>query len=202
MSPLIEPPSEPLIENERLALLRLARRALEVALLSRSAVPEHQIPTALTRPGGAFVTLHKWGALRGCMGRIEALKPLHQTVQECALSAALSDPRFAPVGPTELPYLQIEISVLSHRVEAKAEEVEVGRHGLLISHGSRRALLLPQVPVEWEWDRKRFLEETCLKAGLQADAWTCGATIEVFTAQVFGEKREAALASEEFGKPA
>lgn len=136
---------------------------------------------------GAFVTLHKGEHLRGCIGHIEVLKPLPQTVRECAVASALYDPRFEPVTPDELPDLRIEISVLSPFVEIAPEQVEVGVHGLLISRGARRGLLLPQVAVQWEWDRERFLSETCRKAGLEGDAWQHGAKVQAFTAQVFAE---------------
>jgi AmmeMemoRadiSam system protein A len=142
---------------------------------------------ALRTPCGAFVTLYKEGRLRGCIGHIGALRPLWATVRECVKAAALDDPRFDPVTPAELPSLRIEISILSPLVDVAPQQVEVGRHGLLISRGAQRGLLLPQVAVEWNWDRGQFLEETCLKAGLPADAWQHGAKIQAFTAQVLKE---------------
>ena len=142
---------------------------------------------ALRTPCGAFVTLYKGRHLRGCIGHIEALRPLYVTVRDCARAAALDDPRFEPVTPAELPALQLDISVLSPLVEVAPQQVEVGRHGLLISRGAQRGLLLPQVAVEWNWDRERFLEETCLKAGLPPDAWQHGARVQAFTAQVLKE---------------
>jgi AmmeMemoRadiSam system protein A len=177
----------PLSEADQQFLLRLARRALEESVREDS-LPEVEVPPgALCEKYGAFVTLHKMGRLRGCIGYIESLKPLYETVGECAMAAALRDPRFDPVTPEELPSLHVEISVLSPLVEIAPDEVEVGRHGLLISRGGRRGVLLPQVAVEWKWNRKQFLEETCLKAGLPPDAWRHGAKIQAFTAQVFGE---------------
>jgi AmmeMemoRadiSam system protein A len=118
---------------------------------------------------------------------VEAVKPLYATVRECAVAAALHDPRFHPVAPQEVPELSLEISVLSPLAEITPEEIEVGRHGLLISRGAQRGLLLPQVAVEWHWNREQFLEETCLKAELPADAWRHGATLQAFTAQAFEE---------------
>jgi AmmeMemoRadiSam system protein A len=177
----------PLSEADQQFLLRLARRALEESV-RYDRLPEVEVP-----PGprgekcGAFVTLHKMGRLRGCIGYLESLKPLCRTVGECTVAAALHDPRFDPVTPEELPSLHLEISVLSPLVEITPDEVEVGRHGLLISRGGRRGVLLPQVAVEWKWSREQFLEETCLKAGLPPDAWRHGARIQAFTAQVFGE---------------
>ena len=177
----------PLSEADQQFLLHLARRALEESVRHDS-LPEVEAPPGpLREKCGAFVTLHKMGRLRGCIGYLESLKPLYQTICECAMAAALRDPRFDAVTPEELPVLHLEISVLSPLVEIAPDQVEVGRHGLLISRGGQRGVLLPQVPVEWKWDREQFLEETCLKAGLPPDAWRHGAKIQAFTAQVFGE---------------
>jgi AmmeMemoRadiSam system protein A len=177
----------PLSESDQEQLLRLARRALETGV-REGRLPEVEVASpALSEKRGAFVTLHKAGRLRGCIGYVEALKPLCQTVAECAVAAALRDPRFDPVEAEELPLLHLEISALSPFEEISPQEVEVGRHGLMISQGWQRGLLLPQVATEWKWDRERFLEETCLKAGLAADAWRRGARIQAFTAQVFSE---------------
>ncbi|MGH9398520.1 MAG: AmmeMemoRadiSam system protein A [Terriglobia bacterium] len=180
----------PLTGADQQALLRIARRALEERIQRQSLPPPGKTPASLERPGGAFVTLHKAGSLRGCIGRFEASTPIHQTVYECALSAALNDPRFDPVQPQEVPQLQIEISALSPLTNSSPEEIEVGLHGILISQGARQGLLLPQVAVEWGWDRIRFLEQSCLKAGLEKDAWRREARIRTFTAQVFAEGRE------------
>ena len=174
-------------EADQEELLRYARQALEEAVRTHrlSAIPEPH--GRLGDQGGAFVTLHKAGRLRGCIGYIEAARPLYQTVRDCALAAALHDPRFSPVTPDELDSLRLEISVLSPLTEIRPEQIEVGLHGLLISMGFQRGLLLPQVAVEWKWDRERFLAETCLKAGLPRDAWKHGATLQAFTAQLFSE---------------
>jgi AmmeMemoRadiSam system protein A len=178
-----------LSEADQEQLLRLARCALEAGVRN-GRLPEAEVESpVLKERRGAFVTIHKAGHLRGCIGYIEALKPLYQTVAECAIAAALRDPRFDPVEPEELPLLHLEISVLSPFEEISPEKVEVGRHGLLISRGWQRGLLLPQVATEWNWDRERFLEETCLKAGLPGEAWKQGAKIQAFTAQVFGEPK-------------
>ena len=180
-----------LSESEQQFLLRLARQAVEESVRQHP-LPEVDAPDGPLRElCGAFVSLHKSGQLRGCIGYIESLKPLYQTVCECAQAAALRDPRFGPVEAEELPCLHIEVSVLSPMEEIRPEEVEVGRHGLLISQGFQRGLLLPQVAVEWKWDRKKFLAETCMKAGLAADAWKHGARIQAFTAQVFAEPQPA-----------
>jgi AmmeMemoRadiSam system protein A len=172
--------------EERRWLLRLAHLSI------RSAVTGNKIPipdaTAhLEEPRGAFVTLHENRALRGCIGMIAAIAALDATVFRMAQAAALEDSRFQPVRADELDSLQLEISVLSPMFEIAPENVVVGRHGLMISYGQQRGLLLPQVPVEWGWDRETFLAQTCRKAGLPMDQWQRGAKIEAFTAEVFAE---------------
>ncbi len=136
------------------------------------------------------MTLHKRGALRGCIGYIVGVKDIPQTVEEMALASAFRDPRFAPLQQDELGSIDIEISVLSPiETVADVSMIEVGRDGLIVSRGNNRGLLLPQVAAEYRWDRETFLEHTCYKAGLPGDAWKKpGATIEKFSAQVFGEK--------------
>ena len=182
----------PLSEADQQQLLRLARQALEGSVRN-GPVQEVEVPAGpLRENGGAFVTLWKAGRLRGCIGYVEPRMALYQAVMECAVAAALRDPRFDPVEPEELSALRIEISVLSPLGDIAPEAVEVGRHGLMITRGARRGLLLPQVAVEWKWDREEFLEETCLKAGLSPDAWQHGARTQAFTAQVFSESPHAA----------
>jgi AmmeMemoRadiSam system protein A len=172
---------------QRLELLGIARRALDRYLGMGKIPPEDGTRGKLAAPGAAFVTLTKNGRLRGCIGYTEASAPLFKVVQECAVAAATEDPRFPPVSPNELPTLRIEISVLTPLVPIRPEEVEVGRHGLMVSQGRMRGLLLPQVPVEWGWDRETFLDQTCVKAGLPPSAWRHGATLRAFTAEVFAE---------------
>ncbi len=173
-------------------LLRLARKALEEAV-GPGRLSYMEAPAGVLREhAGAFVTLHKGRSLRGCIGYVEAIRPAYQTVRECALAAALQDPRFDPLTPDELSWVTVEISLLSPLEEIAPERIEVGRHGLMVFRGFQRGLLLPQVPLEWNWDRQRFLEETCLKAGLPPDAWQKGARIQAFTAHVFGEARQVA----------
>jgi AmmeMemoRadiSam system protein A len=173
--------------EERRILLVLAHRSIETALadqpIDTTAPTEH-----LAQPRGAFTTLHLFGKLRGCIGYVLPVGSLYQTIAETARAAAFDDPRFQPVTEDEAPHLNIDISVLSVPRPIKAEEVEVGKHGLIVTAGVRRGLLLPQVPVEWGWDRETFLEQTCLKAGLVPDAWRRGAEIQAFTAEVFGEE--------------
>ena len=186
----------PLTEEHRKILLRLARQALEEGVCG--AVEPKELPApplALLEPRGVFVTLLKHGELRGCIGQVQTSAPLYRTVQECAVAAALSDPRFRPVTPDEAPSLHMEISVLSTPAEIAPHQIVIGRHGLIITQGWQRGLLLPQVPVTWNWDREQFLEETCLKAGLATDAWKKGARIEAFTAEVFEAPPESTVQS-------
>ena len=172
--------------EERKQLLRLAHHAVEAEL--RQLPLDLRPPSPhLAEPRGAFTTLHSHGKLRGCIGYVTALHPLYTTVAETAVAAALRDPRFPPVTASEAPALQIEISVLSPMAPIAPNAVEVGKHGLLVTLGAFRGLLLPQVPLEWGWDRETFLAETCRKAGLPPDAWQHGATLEGFTAEIFGE---------------
>jgi AmmeMemoRadiSam system protein A len=177
---------------QRKTLLGIARRALEGYVGAGKVPPEEGAQGKLAAPGAAFVTLTKNGRLRGCIGYTEAVAPLFKVVQECAVAAATEDPRFPPVSPGELPSLRIEISVLTPLFPLRPEEVEVGRHGLLVRQGRMRGLLLPQVPVEQEWDRETFLDQVCVKAGLPPSAWRHGATLQGFTAEVFGEEKEPA----------
>lgn len=181
----------PLTEEERKTLLALARQALEEGLHGRAVPKEVPNPSpALMETRGAFVTLRKQGRLRGCIGHVQTSEPLYKTVQECAVASALGDPRFHPATPDEAPDLHIEISVLTEPVEIAPDQIVIGEHGLIISQGFRRGLLLPQVPITWKWDRVQFLEETCVKAGLPKDAWQRGARIEAFTAEIFEEPLE------------
>jgi uncharacterized protein len=176
--------------SQRKELLGIARRALDRYLGAGKIPPEEGARGPLASPGAAFVTLTKNGRLRGCIGYTEAVAPLFKVVQECAVAAATEDPRFPPVSANELPSVRLEISVLTPLVPIRPEEVEVGRHGLMVAQGGMRGLLLPQVPVEWGWDRETFLDQTCVKAGLAPSAWRHGATLRAFTAEVFSEGEE------------
>jgi len=138
---------------------------------------------------GAFVTLHKSGNLRGCIGTITGVRPLKETIVQMALSAAFSDPRFAPLTSPEYSQIDIEISVLSPIEPATIDDIEVGTHGLIITKDFNRGLLLPQVATENNWTKEEFLSHTCMKAGLKPQTWREGGyTLEKFSAIVFGEK--------------
>lgn len=131
----------------------------------------------LRRELGAFVTLKRQGQLRGCIGNIVGQGPLFRTVWNMARAAAFEDPRFAPLDQAELADLELEVSVLGPVQPCPyPERIEVGRHGLIVRQGQRQGLLLPQVPVEWGWDREQFLAQTCRKAGLPATAWRNAST--------------------------
>lgn len=173
-------------DQERRMLLDMAHRAIE-AQLAGSKVDLTPPSDHLDQPRGVFTTLHIGGRLRGCVGYIQPIYSVWRTVAETALAAAFNDTRFHPVAAEEAPGLEIELSVLSPAFPIRPQEVEVGRHGLIVSQSGRRGLLLPQVPAEHGWDRETFLAQTCLKAGLPVDAWRHGAELEAFTAEVFGE---------------
>ncbi len=175
-------------DASRLAALQLARRAIEM-YLRRGEFPLVPLPDpALARLSGVFVTLHRHRRLRGCIGQVEPVEPLSTAIARCAVAAAREDPRFDPVALEELPEIVIELSVLSLLQPISAEKIEVGKHGLLVTRGYRRGLLLPQVASERGWSRERFLEETCVKAGLSTHAWRDPLTdLRAFTAEVFSE---------------
>ncbi|PYR42374.1 MAG: hypothetical protein DMF95_28495 [Acidobacteria bacterium] len=177
-------------EPDRALLLRLAREAISAHV---GVVPAHApVKSAvLDRLVGAFVTLHNHGDLRGCIGHIEPTEPLGSVVARCAVAACSSDPRFPRIAPSELGEIDIEISLLGPLEPiAGPQDIEVGRHGLVVESGRQRGLLLPQVATEWSWDAQAFLAHTCHKAGLPRDAWKHGALIWRFEAEVFGEGRQ------------
>jgi hypothetical protein len=177
-----------IIDADRRALLRIARDRI-TAHVNGSTPVEPPLHGELGRPAGAFVTLHRGGELRGCIGHIEPNRPIAQVVVRCAIAACSSDPRFPAVASIELAELEIELSVLGPLEPlAQPDEIEVGRHGLVVEMGWRRGLLLPQVAVEWQWDRITFIEQTCSKAGLAQGAWKKGATLWKFEAEVFSER--------------
>lgn len=181
-----------LSKEEKRLLLKLARDTIVQYLKDRKRPGLPKVEGVLAEKCGAFVTLHKKGQLRGCIGNIVGLRPLVETIQEMAITSATGDPRFHPVRPEEMKDIDIEISVLSPIRRIKdVTEIEVGSHGIIISSGPYRGLLLPQVATEYGWDRDTFLTHTCLKAGLPPEAWKQPDTIiEIFSAEVFGEKNE------------
>jgi AmmeMemoRadiSam system protein A len=177
-----------LLSSEKRTLLEVARRGLVLAAETGQFLEDFPDNPSLVQEGGAFVTLHRSGRLRGCIGQLPSGMSLVSVVAYCAKAAALEDPRFDAVRPHEVPEIDIEISVLSTPEDIAPHQIEVGRHGLIVAANGRRGLLLPQVPAGYGWTAERFLEETCLKVGLNRDAWKDSVTrIQAFTAEVFSE---------------
>ncbi len=181
--------------RSRRALLVLARAAIADAVGAPPAPTLHAFDESLPvleERRGVFVTLSMRARLRGCIGRVEPDAPLRVLVPEMARAAAVADPRFPILRARELPTIEIEISLLSPlELITDPAGVEVGRHGLLVAARGSRGLLLPQVPLQYGWSREEFLSETCLKAGLEAQAWRSDrVALHVFTAEVFGEDDE------------
>jgi AmmeMemoRadiSam system protein A len=174
--------------EQKFYLLDLARRTIQFYLEKSDPLKERSDDPLLLEKRGAFVTLKVDDELRGCIGYPLPHKPLFQTIIDCAIAAATQDFRFVSIQKKELSRLNIEISVLTLPRKIKdVSEVKIGEHGIIISKGSHKGLLLPQVPLEWDWDLETYLNHGCLKAGLAEDEWKKGAEIEIFSAQVFSE---------------
>jgi AmmeMemoRadiSam system protein A len=175
-------------DNDKRELLRIARATLREYLTTGFMPPGAPHRKSLLEPRGAFVSLHIGGELRGCIGRVDADTPLYLAIEQLAVAAATRDPRFDPLRAEELGETRIEISVLSPPATGKADDVVIGQHGLVVTRGVRRGLLLPQVAVERQLSREQFLDETCGKAGLPPGAWRePGTILQLFTAEVFAE---------------
>ena len=173
--------------EDRHRLLAIARRALE-ARVRGEREPALHAGGALDTPCGAFVTIHRGDDLRGCLGRLETDWAVARVVSHLGGAVADSDPRFSPVTVDELDDLSIEISAVTPGREVRSiQDIEIGRHGLIVERGVRRGLLLPQVAAEQAWDVETFLAHTCIKAMLPPDAWTHDARILTFEAEVFGD---------------
>ncbi len=180
MTPQAQPASWPAFAR---AVISDAVQQLDPAHVPAPPLDEHS-------HGGVFVTLHKLRRLRGCMGTLDPELPLAEAVRHAALSAAVHDPRFAPVSRAELADLEIEVSILSAPQPMQSlDQLELGRHGVLVRQGARRGLFLPQVAVEHHLDKETFLSRCCdEKAGLPADAWKTPPTeVLLFTSAVFRE---------------
>ena len=181
-------PSFELTASEKKELLALARSAVETYVRENRVIESPATNPKFAANKGAFVTLKERGRLRGCIGYIEPVAPLDVTIIQTAIYAAVRDSRFEPVSAAELNRLEYEISVLTPLEEVTNPSlIRVGKHGLVIEKNGRKGLLLPQVPVENDWDREEFLAQACLKAGLPKDAWKKGAKIQSFEAIVFKE---------------
>ena len=178
-------------EAQQRVLVEIARSAVREAIAGvRPDAPPPDDLEGVPTASGAFVTLKRDGQLRGCIGTLECRLPLAGEIARVAVCAAREDPRFDPVQPAELDALDVEVSVLGplEPIDPRdAAAFDIGRHGLVVEQGYRRGLLLPQVAVEWGWDREQFLSHTCNKAGLPPDAWRRGATVYRFAALVFGD---------------
>jgi AmmeMemoRadiSam system protein A len=176
-----------LSDKDKEELLKIARTVIEAKAAGKPLPTIIPTSAKLQEKYGAFVSIHKRGMLRGCIGSLQADEVLYKQVEEMAEAAAFRDPRFRAVSEEELPYLEIEISVLTPMVEIQdPEEIQVGVHGLVMRRGFCSGLLLPQVASERNWDRITFLKETCRKAGLPENAWQDKeTTIYVFSAEVF-----------------
>lgn len=179
-----------LTDDEKRELLRIARATLREHFYTGRIPPGKPHRDSLTAHAGAFVTLHSGGKLRGCIGTQKEDTPLFRAVQEMTIAAAMRDPRFEPVEEAEVDDIEIEISVLvNHATVTDPSEIEIGTHGVSITHDGKRGLLLPQVASENGWSATELLAKVCAKAGLAEDGWKAdGVEIEVFSAQVFNDK--------------
>jgi len=180
---------------EQQTLLRAARFTLEQWVREKKYPSEKDLESFKITPGleqktGVFVSIHKLGELRGCIGYLTGTTSILHSVIENTTNAASKDPRFPPIKENELDMVDLEISVMTPLVEVKdIETIEVGKDGLVVERGFHKGVLLPQVAKDWGWDKYEFLEQTCRKAGLAADAYQKKDTkIMRFRAQVFGEK--------------
>ena len=179
-------------EDEGRRLLRVARRALERHLAIKSRDEASAAAPIHVATGGLFATLKRAGSLRGCIGYLVASGDLVALTERAVVAAATSDPRFPRVEPDEVPELRIGLSILTPSEPVHSlEEIEIGRHGVIVERGGARGLLLPQVAAERGWDRERFLGEASLKAGLSEFAWRePGSAISRFAAELFEEEDE------------
>ncbi len=182
--------------KEGTLLVKTARKTIETYLRDGKVLKRPEVAKKLLEPAGVFVTLTKEGSLRGCIGHPIATIPLIDVLIDSAISAATQDPRFPELGLDELPNVEIEVSVLSKPEALKVKHpkdypalIKIGRDGLIIECGPNAGLLLPQVPVEWNWNAEEFLSNACMKAGLPPDSWLDKRVgVKCFSAQVFSEK--------------
>jgi AmmeMemoRadiSam system protein B/AmmeMemoRadiSam system protein A len=189
-----DPPDEgvkALSQAQKKELLTIARNSIETFVRTGQAAGIKPTDARLSEIEGAFVTITIHGALRGCIGNIIGQEPLDETVRDMAVAAASHDPRFPPLRAGELKDVKIEISVLSKPRRVKdASEIQLGKHGVIVSDGIHQGVFLPQVATETGWSKEEFLAQLCSqKAGLPPDAWKYPDTaLYVFTADVFSEK--------------
>ncbi len=179
---------------EKATLLAIARDTLAAVASGRTAPDpadgRYPKTTALERNAGVFVTLRRYGELRGCIGSLVGAEPLFRGVAQNTVHAALHDPRFPPVAPSELNQIRIEISVMTPLQPAPGfRSIRLGRDGVVIRDGRHQAVFLPQVATETGWDLDEFMSQLCRKAGLPRDAYrnSPSMTVHLFQADVFGE---------------
>lgn len=179
-----------LAESEKEILLSTARRAITAEASGEIFdALAYDVPSSFLEKRGVFVSLHKAGKLRGCIGFPKAVKHLYEAIISASLSAAFKDPRFPPVTCDELEQIEIEISILTPPVPIDPwEDIELGTHGIILRKRGLQALFLPQVAVEQKWDLPTTLSQLSMKAGLKSDDWREGAEFEVFEAMVFKEE--------------
>jgi AmmeMemoRadiSam system protein A len=181
-----------LLKEQKDKLLKLARTTME-KYINQGIIPKFEDKDpVLSGQFGAFVTIHNKGKLRGCIGMIEGHQPLFETIIEMAIEASRNDPRFMPVEPDEIKDIDIEISVLTPKRRIKSiDEIELGKHGVIVKRGFAGGVYLPQVATETGWTKEQFMESLCSgKAGLPPDSYKDPKTeIYVFEAEVFGEKQ-------------
>lgn len=181
--------------QEGTLLVKTARKTIETYLRENKVLKRPEVAKKLLEPAGVFVTLTKNGSLMGCIGMPVARLPLIDALIDSAISAATQDPRFPELRLEELADVEIEVSVLTKPEPLKAKHpkdypglIKIGRDGLIIECGPNAGLLLPQVPVEWNWDAEEFLSNACMKAGLAPDSWLDRRVgVKCFSAQVFSE---------------
>lgn len=180
-----------LSDHDKRVLLGIARTTITKLLRGETTTPESHSEPTLNSDCGCFVTIHQHGQLRGCIGNFQPRQPLYKSIAEMAVAAASKDPRFPPLQLADLASISLEISVLSPLEKiAKVEEIEVGRDGIYLEQGYHRGVLLPQVATEHGWNRDTFLQQTCHKAGLSAEAWkNPDTTIYRFSAEIFNEEK-------------
>jgi len=182
--------------EEGKAAVKLARDSLTAYLQSHKRTGPEGLAPVFDQNRGVFVTLHEDGELRGCIGYPQPVMPLGRAIVDSSINAGTKDPRFMPVTAEELKRIEIEVTVLTPPQVIAAdrkklpEEVQIGKHGLIVSRGMFSGLLLPQVATEWNFDPEDFLCQTCLKAGLPVDSWLDPETeVQCFEAQIFSEER-------------
>ena len=180
-----------LTKEDKINLINLARHAIEARLFGKTDRTVNYSLPIMQKQYGAFVTLFKnpGKRLRGCIGVVTTNKPLKETIRDMAISAAFRDPRFEPLKPSEYKDVLVEISILYPPYPITPDEIEVGKHGLIVSYGPYTGLLLPQVATEYNMDKYEFLSQTCVKAGLPRDIWKKEPiNIQAFEAEVFSEE--------------